>query len=541
MIKLNKLFLPALLLLVSCNPTTETPPIVARVNQTQITLPEFQKRLNNLLQLTSQDNYEIHEAVLQNIVNEKMLLNEARARGYDQTDEYQTLKKDHEINLLLKLLRDKIAEERVKVTEKDIQRAFALQNEQVRARILYAPTRQQAQLYYRQLQNGATFEELALDAFQDPRLAQTGGDPGYFSWEDMQLPFAEAAQALKPGEISKPVLSRSGWYVIRVTDRFSPPLSETEYRQQYKKIRWIVTHRKKAQAIRKYTDELTTDLNITFNEPVLNALMAETAQTTGDNFRDFGLREDQVIATAADKDRTLADFYNKAQWTSLRQRNSVKDVAGLKRFIEGLAVREVLLKQAEEAGIRKTTAFNSQLKQQLDLYLIEKMNHEIMDSVRITEQEARDYYEKFSDQFIFQRQVNVREILVKSKNEAEKLLEKIRSGEDFSMLAQKYSLRKWAAKQGGELGLCPKTQFGEHGEKIFSMKPGEIAGPLKNEDYYSIIKVIDIQEARSKTFSQARAEIDAALLHGKKQITLMNTLKRMRQEYEIEINLKKEI
>lgn len=538
--KLIFILTPIILILIACEKIGQNQRIIAKVDQTEIPLSEFRQRLDNLRALTPLDNYEIHQAVLQNLINEKILITEAYERGFNQTNEYRTIKKDHEINLQLKILHDKIANQRIKVLERDIRQAFVRQNEQARARILYASTPEKAALYYRQLRNGASFDELALDAFQDPRLAQTGGDLGYFSWEDMQLPFSEAAWQLKTGEISKPVLTRNGWYIIRVEDRFRPPMSETEYHQQYKKLKWVVTHRKKVKAIRDYTDKLTGDLQISFNEPVIESLMAETAPSNGDGFEDYGLSESQIIATVGGRKWTLGEFYNRAQWTSTRQRRSVKNVAGLKRFIEGLAVRETLLKEAARENIPESQEFKNQLKQKLDLYLIEKMNHEIMDSVQITEPEARACFQENQKQFVFPAQVNVREILVATENEAKNLLVKIKNGASFPELAQKYSLRKWAAKRGGELGFAAKTQFGAHGDLIFKMKKGELGGPFKNENFYSIIQVIDTKSVQPKNFEESQDEIHAMLIQEKRQAVLLQTLEAMRNHHSIEVDLQKD-
>ncbi len=72
---------------------------------------------------------------------------------------------------------------------------------------------------YTALQAGADFEALAKQVSQDPGSAQRGGMLGWFSRNQMVKEFEDAAFALQPGELSKPVLSPFGWHIIKMTER----------------------------------------------------------------------------------------------------------------------------------------------------------------------------------------------------------------------------------------------------------------------------------------------------------------------------------
>lgn len=63
------------------------------------------------------------------------------------------------------------------------------------------------------------FEELAKEYSQDPGSAETGGDLGYLAHEEVVAPFADAAFAMKKGEISEPVKTRFGLHIIQLLDK----------------------------------------------------------------------------------------------------------------------------------------------------------------------------------------------------------------------------------------------------------------------------------------------------------------------------------
>jgi len=72
---------------------------------------------------------------------------------------------------------------------------------------------------YGALKAGADFEKLAKDLSQDPGSARRGGLLGWVSRNQTVKEFEDAAFALQPGEMSKPVLSPFGWHIILMKER----------------------------------------------------------------------------------------------------------------------------------------------------------------------------------------------------------------------------------------------------------------------------------------------------------------------------------
>ena len=72
---------------------------------------------------------------------------------------------------------------------------------------------------YQALQDGADFEELAKSISQDPGSARNGGVLGWVAMNQLVKEFEDAAFALQPGEMSKPIESPFGWHIILMKER----------------------------------------------------------------------------------------------------------------------------------------------------------------------------------------------------------------------------------------------------------------------------------------------------------------------------------
>ena len=86
-------------------------------------------------------------------------------------------------------------------------------------------------------------------------------------------------------------------------------------------------------------------------------------------------------------------------------------------------------------------------------------------------------------------QARASHILVKTEEEANKIMKRLADGEEFDKVARRFSSCP-SGKNGGDLGWFGKGQMVPEFEKVaFENDAGKVVGPVKTQFGYHVIKV----------------------------------------------------
>ncbi len=102
------------------------------------------------------------------------------------------------------------------------------------------------------IENGADFAELAKQHSQDGS-APSGGDLGWIAASDVVPAFAQAMEALPPGQLSPPVKSQFGWHLLQVMERRDTDVSRDRERLE---ARQAIFNRKADEAYDEWLRQL---------------------------------------------------------------------------------------------------------------------------------------------------------------------------------------------------------------------------------------------------------------------------------------------
>jgi peptidyl-prolyl cis-trans isomerase D len=159
----------------------------------------------------------------------------------------------------------------------------------------------------------------------------------------------------------------------------------------------------------------------------------------------------------------------------------------------------------------------------VNLRYVELSLAQLATKVSVDDAQLKAFYEeqktKTPERFAQPEQRRVRHVLLSVndpkedaavKAKAEGILKRAQAGEDFSKLAKEFSQDPGSASQGGDLGWSEKKIFvGPFADAAFGMKVDEIAGPVKTQFGYHILKLDGIKPPAVKNFDESKAELES--------------------------------
>jgi peptidyl-prolyl cis-trans isomerase SurA len=175
------------------------------------------------------------------------------------------------------------------------------------------------------------------------------------------------------------------------------------------------------------------------------------------------------------------------------------------------------LKEALRGQGMSMAGYRADLKRQLLRYRV--LNIAVGSRVSISDEEVKGYYERHmkdggnvqvraSHIFIAIPDGSDAATVAEKQAWAKKLLDRAKGGEDFAKLAKQYSDDAATRGDGGDLGMFGKDMLPKAIEEIvFSMQPGELAGPVRADRGFHVIKLISRKVGDAKPLAEVQDDI----------------------------------
>jgi parvulin-like peptidyl-prolyl isomerase len=147
---------------------------------------------------------------------------------------------------------------------------------------------------------------------------------------------------------------------------------------------------------------------------------------------------------------------------------------------------------------------------------------EILEKISITDEEARAYYDEHRQEFTSPAEVTLREILLEVRTtdrgvnvaeddtvreQAQELRKRLLSGEPFPRLAGEYSVAASKAN-GGLIGPLNSSELAPSLRDLLAkMQVGDVTEPIRTQRGYQLLKLESRNDAKLRSFEEARGEI----------------------------------
>jgi parvulin-like peptidyl-prolyl isomerase len=174
------------------------------------------------------------------------------------------------------------------------------------------------------------------------------------------------------------------------------------------------------------------------------------------------------------------------------------------------------------------------LRQQL---LVKKIMRKVSENLSpVTFEEINSYYETHRNEFKRPKMVKFRQIVTRTKAEAEDIRKRLKNGENMDDLARQYSITP-EAEMGGEVGWVSKGDLHESMEKpIFALPIGRISRVTKTPYGYHIFEVQSKRPEGFKGLSEAMDEIESTLFLRKQEAFHERWLIQLRGLFPVQVN-----
>ncbi len=254
-----------------------------------------------------------------------------------------------------------------------------------------------------------------------------------------------------------------------------------------------------------------------------------------------GLKGDVGGYVAKVGDVKLTNEDVKAAWDALpvMSKEAFQGPDGKVRFVEEMARREALYLEAKKRGLDQDKDVQMRLEEAKKNALVGVLLKKVTDANApdLSEKSMKDYYFAHQSDFVSRDRIRVSQIVVKTKDDAQKVIERLKAGEDFAKVASKVSIDKATAKSGGDMGFIDKNTkvAPQIVQAILGTRKGGLGGPVELSDGIHILKVTDIQGAMSG-FGQVKDQIPQRMMAEKRQEAVEKLLGDVKKSYKVEVN-----
>ena len=273
--------------------------------------------------------------------------------------------------------------------------------------------------------------------------------------------------------------------------------------------------------------------------------------------------EVKVLATVNGDPITLGEFQERFARAGIKPEKDA-ELQVKEEFLNRLIERKMMLREAQRRRIKVSlpeinarveamrTEQGKDMKETLgglgidfekwksDLWedmMIEKLiARDVVRKLRVPTSEVRRYYQENLQEFQRPEQVRVRQIVVATEEEAQKVLDQLQNEKaDFATLARKKSTAP-EAEEGGDLGFFAMGEMPGEFNVVFGLPRGGISSVVKSPYGYHIFKLEEKRKAGKMTFEEAYKEIAEKLSRQKQDVRYKQWLTELRGRTKFVVN-----
>ena len=532
--------------------------IIGKAGNSIITLEEFRKRYEftpHIQTIDAIDSSSFKINFLYTLLAEKLLAQAALADGIDKQNKISSVIE----NLTNVYLRDALYKKEVldKIVIPDSEFVQGKQRalKSIKTKFIFSQKENEIQKIYLELKNGSSFDSIL--ALRQENSEQT--EAKEITFGEMNEKMENEIYKIGIGEFTVPVMLKEGWYICKVYSSntisylddnallkiekiLKSRIEDKTYQSFYKKFfRGIVINADR-ETVEKLHSALMFYINsrevVKFRGNVFK-IGEEDIPTIKNKFNSEEL--DKPIIKFVKDPISLSKFLNYMSFQDLEfnSPDSAHIFNRLNAYISLYIQNTLLAREAMERGYDKLPEVSSELNIWKDYYLSQEMMKNIFNREVVSDIDAYKFFVKTNRMVQQPDQFKIAEILTDNLDKIYLILKELERGVEFNELVQKYSINDSLKNKSGESGYFKILEKGEIGKAVSKMKVGEVYGPIKTPEGYSVIKLLDKKVGKKEkvaTFEEAKEDIKNILKTEKMYKNLDEITAQLALDNGVEIN-----
>ena len=481
---------------------------------------------------------EKHREHLMSLIDIKLMVREAYARGLDKNPEWlKAVDLAQHKAMVEAYIREQVGLQ-IEISEEELRAKFAAHpaRHAVRGAHILLDNRARADSIYAAIEAGrATFEDMARKHSLDEATATNGGwFDSYYAFDRVSDRVYDRVFSLDVGEVSQPFRTPQGWEIGKVVDKKLVSF------EKYRSVIQRVTFLEKIENLRsEHIDKLVVESRLRPVAEQVRRFVAAWNEQPGSP----QLAPEEWDAPLYEYDGGVITVQQGSYLLhNTRLGRAQIDSAVLDDRIRRRGAPDLLLGlAAERGGYAERPEVQEKVTAEKERLLLQYLWEELLEgALAVSEEEARAHYEAHPEMYWAPEEIVIQEIMVADESLAQELLEQIRNGADMAALATKHSIRRDADENGGLYALraFEKIVYKELMDAAVSAPERELQGPIELVDpmpsalrdprtlerAFSIFKVLQRRPKRVQEYdlSQQKAHYLARQAKQQRELRVLN-------------------
>ncbi len=496
-------------------------------------------------------------AFLEVIINKELMAQKAKELGYGQDEHIDgAALQIMDYNASRVMHEDLVEKPASSVTDDELLDYYNRLKSQRRCSFIITNFRDDAFKARQAVIDGGLWEDVA-DEFNDGSRGPNDDYTMKVGWGQVEDNFEKAIFTLKDGELSQPIETVYGWWVVRLDGVDSVRVAPLETLKE--RILTSIRARKINLARKEFIEESRRQHGFKMDEAALwiiyqglpeNEVLIDPA-TNRPTPRE---RLQPLNIPLADMDRffyslrlgdkeevwTVGDYKDLFDRSNVFERPKKEQLlGGLRQNIMGVLDRQLLIQEAKERGYLDDPRVRGEVDLKREQMMVSKLHQDLIrDDSHIPPEEVDAFWAEHQQQYRFPEKRSGHVVYCAEKDAAERAREAAASGRPWREVLERFG--KGVPQQGeGEIGPLGANEQNPLRDALFSLaETGQASAPFQSGANWAVVRLSRVEPERQAEKHEVMNELGQRIRQRREEAKLQQLLEEWRGQFPVKIHEK---